>query len=109
MKLSDEQITVLLDRFVASQDAETWRTQRRKDHEHWAEWIDPDAFKSFSDEQLKENFLEYFNSGAGRHPFNAIYRDRIIRDTSKFRRTVQYLLDETIPVEQRLNQILNGS
>lgn len=109
MKLSDEQITALLDRFVASQDAETWRAQRRKDRDHWAEWINPDALKSLSDDQLKERFLEYFNNGAGRHPFNAIYRDRIIRDISKFRRTIQYLLDEAIPVEDRLNQILNGS
>lgn len=109
MKLTDEKITALLDRLVASQDAETWRAQRRKDREHWAEWIDPDALKSLNDDQLKERFLEYFNSGAGRHPFNAIYRDRIIRDISKFRHTVQYLLDERIPVEQRLNQILNGS
>jgi len=109
MKLSDEQVVALLDRFVASQDAETWRAQRRKDREHWAEWINPTAIRSLSDEQLKERFLEYFNNGAGRHPFNAIYRDRIIRDVSKFRRTIQFLLDETIAVGERLNQILAGS
>jgi hypothetical protein len=110
MSLSEEQIKLLLDTFVGSKDAETWREQRSKDHERWKEWIDPNRTDMMDNGELKNRFLEYFNSGAGRHPFNAIYRDRIVRDDviDKFRRVLKYLLDEDIPVEKRLNAVLDG-
>jgi len=110
MSLSEEQIKSLLDTFVISKDAETWREQRSKDHERWKEWIDPNRIDMMDNGELKNRFLEYFNSGAGRHPFNAIYRDRIVRDDviDKFRRVLKYLLDENIPVEKRLKDVLGG-
>ncbi|RKX92373.1 MAG: hypothetical protein DRP84_10140 [Spirochaetes bacterium] len=107
MKLSDEQIKLLLDKFVASEEARTWREQRWEDHKHWKEWIDPNKLDTLSDDELKNRFLEYFNEGAGRHPFNAVYRDRTVRDIKKFREVMKFLLDESIPVKKRLNEILN--
>ena len=107
MKLSNEQIKLLLDKFVASEEAQTWRKQRWKDHKRWKEWIDPDKLDTLSDDELKNRFLEYFNKGAGRHPFNAVYRDRIVRDIKKFREVMNFLLDESIPVKKRLNEILS--
>ena len=90
MKLSNEQIKLLLDKFVASEEAQTWRKQRWKDHKRWKEWIDPDKLDTLSDDELKNRFLEYFNEGAGRHPFNAVYRDRIVRDIKKFRKVIKF-------------------
>lgn len=107
MKLSDEQIKLLLDKFVASEEAQAWIKQRWEDHKRWKEWIDPDKLNTLSDDELKNRFLEYFNKGAGRHPFNAVYRDRIVRDIKKFREVMKFLLDESIPVKKRLNEILN--
>ena len=109
MKLTDEQIKLLLDKFVASEEAQTWIKQRKEDHNRWKEWIDPSRLNTLSDDELKNKFLEYFNEGAGRHPFNAVYRDRIVRDINKFRETMKFLLDESIPVNKRLNEILNKS
>jgi len=107
MKLSDEQIKLLLDKFVASEEAQRWKEKRWKYHKRWKEWIDPNKLDTLSDDELKRRFLEYFNEGAGRHPFNAIYRDRIVRDIKKFRETMKFLLNESIPVRERLNEILN--
>lgn len=108
MKLSNEQMKILIDKFVISDKAKSWREQRFNDHQRWKEWIDPNKIDGISDDELKEKFLEYFNEGAGRYGFNAIYRDRIVRDIKKFRKTVKFLLDESISVEERLNDVLNS-
>lgn len=107
MKLTDEQIKLLLDKFVASEEAQTWIKQRGEDHKRWKEWIDPDKLNILSDDELKNKFLEYFNEGAGRHHFNAVYRDRIVRDIKKFREAMKFLLDESIPLKERLNEVSN--
>lgn len=111
MKLSEEQIIQLIDKFIVSEEARAWSKQRAEAHQRWKEWIEPDKLKALSDEELKNRFLEYFREGAGRHPFNAIYRDRIIRDdapdTKTFREVMIFLLDESIPVRERVNGILD--
>ena len=107
MKLTDEQIKLLLDKFVASEEAQTWIKQRWEDHKRWKEWINAEKLNTLPDDELKNKFLEYFNEGAGRHRFNAIYRDRIVRDIKKFREAMKFLLDESIPVNKRLNEILD--
>jgi len=43
MKLSDEQIKILLDKFVISEYSKSWREQRLNDHKRWKEWIDQEA------------------------------------------------------------------
>jgi hypothetical protein len=106
MKLTDEQIKSLLDKFVVSEEARTWREQRREDHKRWKEWIDPNKLDTLSDDELKNKFLEYFNGGAGRHPFNAINRASIIKDIKKFREVMKFQFDESVSVEERLNKIL---
>ena len=108
MKLNDEQIKVLLDRFVASEEAQIWIKQRWEDRKRWREWIDPKKIETLSDNELKNSFLEYFNEGAGRHPFNAIFRDRIVRNIKKFRKTMKYLIEESIPIKNRINEILKS-
>ena len=108
MILNDTQIKMLLDKFVASEESQTWIQQRWEDHQRWKEWINPINLETLSDAELKNKFLEYFNEGAGRHPFNAIYRDRIIRDIQKFRETMIFFLNESIPIEKRLNKVLNN-
>ncbi len=109
MGLSDEQIRTLLDKFVSSEDAKNWREQRLNDHKRWTEWIDAEKIERINDDDLKANFLEYFNTGAGRHGFNAIYRDRIVRDIRRFREVMKFLLDESVPIQKRLNDILDSN
>lgn len=106
MNLTDDQIEFLLEKFVVSDEAKNWREQRWEDHKRWINWIDPKKLENISDEELRTKFLEYFNEGAGRHPFNAIYRDRIIRNIEKFRDVMRLLLDESVTVKDRLNRIL---
>ena len=108
MKLTDDQIKILIDKFVSSEDAKVWIKQRQDDSKRWKGWIDPDKVGTLSDDELKNKFLEYFNEGAGRHPFNAVYRDRIVRDITKFKETINFLIDESIPVKKRLNKVLNA-
>lgn len=109
MKSTDDQIKILIDKFVSSEDADVWIKQRQDDNKRWKEWIEPDKIGTLSDDKLKNKFLEYFNEGAGRHPFNAVYRDRIVRDITKFKETTNFLIDESIPVKERLNKVLNDS
>ena len=109
MKLTNDQITILIDKFISSEDAKVWIKQRQDDNKRWKEWIDPNKMSTISDEELKNKFLEYFNEGAGRHPFNAVYRDRIIRDINKFRETINFLINESTPVKERLNEVLNAN
>lgn len=54
------------------------------------------------DEELKKRFIEYYSGGEGRQTLNQIWRDRIIRDLSNFRRMVTYLLNESIPFGRKI-------
>jgi MoxR-like ATPase len=63
-----------------------------------------------ADEELEKKFLDYYNTGTGeKQRLNAVYRDRIIRDKALFRRTIGYLLDESIDIKERINQVLERS
>ena len=57
MKLIDEQIKLLLDKIVASEEAQTWIKKRWEDHKRWKEWIDPDKLNTLSYDELKNKFL----------------------------------------------------
>jgi hypothetical protein len=106
MRLTDEQVGSLIDKFVLGEKS-GWREKRLSDHRRWSEWISPAKLKDLADAEIKTRFLEYFNRGAGRHPFNKIYRDRIIRDGERFRKTAAFLFDENIPVQRRLDDVLD--
>lgn len=107
--VSDDQLIILLDKFIASDEAGKWREQRLIAHKQWKNWIDPSKIKTLSDEDLINNFLDYFNNGAGRHSFNPIYRARIVKDITRFRESIVYLLNESISIYERLNQVLDAN
>lgn len=110
MSLTEDQIKKLLEWFM--NDSETnkkWYEKRINISKENHQWIQPNLIKKMSDEELKENFLEYFNSGGGRQSLNAIYRDRIIRDIEKFRKTLLFLLDENIDLKDRFDKILKSN
>ena len=110
MELADEQIKDLLGWFINESDSiEEWGEKRRLGTEENHKWIQPDVIRAMADEELKIKFLNYFNSNGGnKQAFNALNRDRIIRDIDKFRRTIYYLLDESISIKERVNQVLKG-
>lgn len=105
MNLTNDNIANLIDTFVLG-DRSGYREQRLADHTKWKQWIDPARIPALSDAELETAFREYFNAGAGRYSFNAIYRDRIIRDVSRFRKVLLFLLDESVPVKDRLDDVL---
>ncbi|MBA7528310.1 hypothetical protein ES705_20493 [subsurface metagenome] len=110
MSLTEDQIKKLLEWFM--NDSETnkkWYEKRINISKENHQWIKPNLIKKMSDEELKENFLEYFNSGGGRQSLNAIYRDRIIRDIETFRKTLLFLLDENIDLKDRFDKILKSN
>lgn len=106
--LSDEE----LQRFIASPDVEKEleraRNKRHEAHKKHHEWINLDSFKSLTDEDLKQRFIEYYKTGAHRNEFNQINRDKIIKDVPGFRKMACHLLDESVPIKIRLDNILKG-
>lgn len=110
MGLKNEQIKDLLGWFInESNFIKTWGGKRKQGIEENHKWIQPDVIKAMPDDELKERYLKYYNSNVGdKQNLNKINRDRIIRDVNQFRRTMSYLLDESIDIKQRVNEILNG-
>jgi len=107
MLLTETQIKKLLEWFMNdSETKKNWYEKRIKFSKENRQWIQPKIINRMSDEALKENFLEYFNSGGGRQSLNAIYRDRIIRDVKKFRKTLLFSLNENIDLKVRIDEIL---
>lgn len=110
MHLSDEKIGKLLEWFESSSQMRAkWLPKRlnaiKKNHD----WIKPEIIEDMSDEELKNRYLDYFNSGTGeKQSLNYINRDRPIKNINKFRQTIIYLLNEKIPIDKRLNSILDG-
>lgn len=106
--LSDDQIIELLQWFVNSSETyRNWMPKRREAENINHSWIQPEIIKNMSDEDLKEHYIEYYNSGTGeKQNINAIYRDRIIRDNN-FRDSLYYLLNEDIDIKNRINDLLD--
>ncbi|PKL69076.1 MAG: hypothetical protein CVV28_02885 [Methanobacteriales archaeon HGW-Methanobacteriales-1] len=110
MHLSDEKIGKLLEWFESSSQMRTeWLPKRlnaiKKNHE----WIQPEMIENMSDEELKNRYLDYFNSGTGeKQSLIHINKFRPIENIDKFRQTILYLLNETIPIKERLNSVLDG-
>lgn len=107
MKLSERQIKKLLDWFIKhSKTRKRWLESRKRALKENHKWIQLKEIKKISDKELKKHFLKYYNDGGGRQNLNKIYRDRIIRNKTRFRQTVLYLLNENVPLENRLDDIL---
>jgi len=110
MKMSDEQIRKLLEWFInSSETKKKWSDNRKSALLENQKWINIDSVKKLSDEELEGKFLEYYKNGGYKQSLNQIYRDRIIRDKKRFRKTLLFLLDESINIEKRIDAILEGS
>lgn len=110
MSLKDPEIRQLLEWFA--NNSETRKREynpRRRAIKENQKWIKPNIIQNMSDEELESKFLEYYKSGGGRQAFNPIYRDRIIRDKKRFTQTLLYLLDESVDIKERIDQVLNGT
>jgi hypothetical protein len=110
MGLTNEQRKELLGWFIHESDNfRTWGVKRKLGTEENHQWIQPDAIQKLTDDALKTIFLKYYNSNGGdKQVFNKLNRDRIIRDVDKFRKTIYYLLDESINIKERVNQVLTS-
>lgn len=109
MALTEKQIQSLLDWFVnISETRKKFSEQRKKALEENHKWIQPDIIKRMPDDELEKRFIEYYKSGGERQNLNQIYRDRIIRDKEKFRKTLLFILDENIEIKRRIEQVLDG-
>ena len=110
MSLTDEQIKNLLGWFINESDfMRIHGESRKKGIEENNQWIQPSVIKIMSDDTLKEKYLNYYNSNVGdKQNLNKVNRDRIVRDIGKFRKTIYYLLDESIDIKERVNQVLKG-
>lgn len=107
MKLSNEQIQKLLEWFVNSSETKRkWSEHRKRALKENHKWVQPDVIQKMSDEELETKFLEYYKTGGGRQSLNQIYRDRIIRDKKRFRETILYLLNESVDIKKRMDDIL---
>lgn len=109
MKLLNEQIQKLLEWFVNLSETKRKGSEHRKralKENH--KWVQPDVIQKMSDEELETKFLEYYKTGGGRQTLNQIFRDRIIRDKKRFRETILYLLNESVDIKKRMDDISDG-
>ena len=108
MGLSDEKIKELLSWFVNSSETyKKWSPKRKTAEKINHEWIQPEIIEKMSYEDLKEHYLEYFNSGTGeKQNLIAIKRDQIIRN-EKFRESLLYLLNEDVDIKTRIDELMD--
>ena len=110
MRLSDDQIGLLLDWFVSSSATRKRDiANRRKAHSQNTAWLQPAVLTNMSDNDLVARFSQYYRSGGGRQTIVQIYRDRILQNVSRLRSTLLHLLDDGHPVAQRIDDVKNGS
>lgn len=105
--ISDDQLKLLLADPGIKQEQDKVRAIRHESHKQWHEWLNPDSIASMSDVELKDKFLKYYETGAERHTFIQINRDRIIRNPDKLKKLLCYLFDERVDIKKRLENILN--
>jgi len=106
--LNEEQIRYLLSKFKESNTYLKWHKYREERHKFNSKWINPDVIRGLTDDELRQRFLDYYKGGEGRQRLNQIYRDRIVRDPSRFRMMLLYLLNEEIPIDQRFREVVEG-
>jgi hypothetical protein len=87
---------------------EEWSQARHNSQKKWREWLDPKRLRAMTEDELKQQFVAYYESGAELFSFNMIFRDQIIRETDKFRSMLMYLLDESVDVRKRVDAVLDG-
>ena len=102
--LTDEQIQSVYEEVRKSAKFKGWMSDRAGYYAEFKSWLD--NIQTLDDDQLKKGYLNYFTNAA--QTLNRVYRERIVRDARRFREVVKLLLDESVPVDQRLNAILDG-
>jgi len=107
--MNEQEIRTLLISFKNSEHYSMWRNKRLMRYDYNHNWIDYIKINSMSDQELKEKFLEYYGGGEGRQVFNQIWRDRIIRDVSTFKKRFLFLLDEKLPLDKRFTDIVSSN
>jgi len=105
--LTDEQIRDKIGKVKESDEFKKMDEDRKK-FKSSSTWVKPETIERLSEDELKKKFPEYFNNCRTLYGLNPIYRDRIIKDTSKFKKMLLYLLDESIPIEKRFKDVLEG-
>ena len=108
IKLTEGQIKQLFNDPAIQGKIKEYKPDREEAHKKWVEWLNTESLEKISDDELKNKFIEYYDRGAGRHTFIPINRDRIIRDIKKFRETLKFLLNESIDIKQRINEVLEN-
>lgn len=108
MALTDEQIQKVLEWFVNSSEIyKNWTPNRKIFLQESNKWIQPETIKNLSDEELERKFLNYYNNNT-RQTLNRINRDKIIQDKKRFRYIMAFLLNESIDIKKRLDEVLGG-
>lgn len=77
--------------------------KRYTDYKKWRTWINPIKFAQLSLDEIKNKFLEYYNEGMGRYTPIPIQRESIIGDMNRLQETLRFLLNETVPIKERVN------
>ena len=106
--MDDYQVRRLLIDFKNSQHYRQNNPRRMERYRQNLNWVNPTIVRDLSGEELRQKFIEYYVDGGGRQSLNQIWRDRIVRDVEKFRSTLLYLLDESIPVEERFFNVVSS-
>jgi len=107
MSLTDEQIGQLIDWFIKSSEIhKNWTPKRRQFLQDNNKWIQPDIIKSIPDSELEQKFLNYYNNNT-RQVLNKINRDKIIKEKKRFRDVLIFLLDGSVDLRKRLDEILD--
>lgn len=110
MGLSDDQIIKLLEWFVNSSEVnKEWANRRKKGQKQAHEWLQPAKIKDLSDGELSDKFRDYYKRGSGdKQHLIQLNRERVLGDIKKLRKTIDYILNESIDISERLNQVLSG-
>lgn len=109
MSPTEEQIKQLIDWFVNSSEIHrNWTPKRRQFLQENKKWIQPDIINMLPDSELEQKFLNYYNDNT-RQVLNKINRDKIIKDKKRFRDVLAFLLDESVDIRKRLDEILDSN
>ena len=103
--LTTDQIREVYSRTSASPKYREMREDRALRLDRFRKWLE-DVREQGTDEEVRQGFLDHFEHAS--QSLNAIFRDRIIKDLPRFRDAIRELLNESIPISQRLDELLAG-
>lgn len=104
--IEEPQLGELLNAYAESEHIREWRPKREEWHAKYSEWLNPKTLRSMDEDELRERFLDFFDNGGGVGDFRPRYRKDLTKNVERLRRLLLYLVDETIPVSERLDTAL---